>query len=262
MTNGVRNIQNRSLGWSGADDFEPVTPTLGPVKTGSVLAESIPEQVRIGGYTFSAATCIVFDGMDQPLTVPIPSGRYGTRRGCLRPPGGVRPFEYYGRTVRPYLLLGCSDDETLDTTRFRNSGDSQPMENERTGDEEAQRDNSENPDEYTVLLADDHAPLRKMLRAFLTRSDGWDVREASNGREALEKLDRTVDVLLLDREMPNVSGSEVVERLHESRFRGSVVVLSGIPPDDRLSANAVETYLSKPTDCDEVVDELRRCIDR
>lgn len=110
----------------------------------------------------------------------------------------------------------------------------------------------------TVLIADDNADIREMLRLWLAADEQWDVREAKNGSEALEKLDGAVDMLVLDREMPECTGPEVVERLEENGPGVDILVVSGRPPDWRLNENDVASYATKPIERDEFIDQLRR----
>lgn len=110
----------------------------------------------------------------------------------------------------------------------------------------------------TALIADDSPAIREMLRLWLLAEEGWEVQEASNGEQALARLDDTVDVLVLDREMPECSGPEVVDRLDDTTFRGDVVVVSGCPPDSRLDADDVAGYVTKPLTREEFLGSLDR----
>lgn len=66
-----------------------------------------------------------------------------------------------------------------------------------------------------ILLADDHALLREVLKLMIERVDDMRVEaEAANGEEVLLALDgQTFDVLLLDLTMPGLCGHELIERL-------------------------------------------------
>jgi CheY-like chemotaxis protein len=67
----------------------------------------------------------------------------------------------------------------------------------------------------TVLIVEDDAPTREMLRRTLVK-DNWDVLEAENGRVALEKLNGMVPALiLLDLMMPEMDGFEFMEELRK-----------------------------------------------
>lgn len=98
---------------------------------------------------------------------------------------------------------------------------------------------------FTVLIAEDDAGMRDSYRYWFAGIDRWEMIGAAEGEETLSKLDESVDVLILDRAMPDVSGSEVLARLDETEFRGKVVV-SAYEPDDELAKDAVSGYLTKP----------------
>ena len=68
-----------------------------------------------------------------------------------------------------------------------------------------------------VLICDDDASTRFVLRRILAQNLGWSVAESSDGVDALQQLSRKrFDLLLLDLEMPSFSGFEVLEVLRES----------------------------------------------
>lgn len=114
---------------------------------------------------------------------------------------------------------------------------------------------------YTVLIADDDDGLRETIRYWLTeQSDQWEVREASDGEEALEKIDDSVDILLLDRRMPELSGPEVLDRLDETDFDGKVVVVSAYESDEYLNENDVAEYIIKPIFQEEFVNQLQQSL--
>jgi signal transduction histidine kinase/DNA-binding response OmpR family regulator len=69
--------------------------------------------------------------------------------------------------------------------------------------------------ERDVLVVDDSADVRDVVRRAMER-EGWTVREASNGQEALEELEAKVpSLVLLDLMMPVMDGFEFVERVRE-----------------------------------------------
>lgn len=103
-----------------------------------------------------------------------------------------------------------------------------------------------------VLVCDDDAALRFVVKRWLTTTLGCAVSESSDGVEALSALDHQhVDLLLLDLELPRLSGIEVVEAIRESGSHADlpIVVLSN---ERRLSVIrqvvglGVSDYLLKP----------------
>ncbi len=66
-----------------------------------------------------------------------------------------------------------------------------------------------------ILLADDNEIMRRSLRRLLESRDNWRVcEEASNGREAVDKVDQSSpDVLLLDFQMPEMNGLDAAREI-------------------------------------------------
>jgi two-component system, NarL family, response regulator NreC len=79
-----------------------------------------------------------------------------------------------------------------------------------------------------VLLADDHVVMRSGLKLLLERqTDITVVGEASNGREALDLVDRfRPDVVVLDISMPLLNGIETAKRISETHQKTAVMILS------------------------------------
>lgn len=79
-----------------------------------------------------------------------------------------------------------------------------------------------------ILLADDHALVRRAIRQLLDQEQDFDVvGEASDGREAVElSEDYHPDVLVADLAMPRLNGIEVARELHHRESETRVVVLS------------------------------------
>src|SRR5438094_9741491 len=79
-----------------------------------------------------------------------------------------------------------------------------------------------------LLLCDD-SPVERLALAHYLRREGYSVDEAGDGEAALEYLkSRRVDLLLLDLEMPEVNGFDVLNYIHEHRRALPVILLSGV----------------------------------
>lgn len=102
-----------------------------------------------------------------------------------------------------------------------------------------------------VLIVDDHADNRASIRESLQEYQ-HDILEASNGREAIEIVNhQSVDVILLDLFMPEMSGYEVLIRLRkDERLKHVPVVMISALYEDQMAAAAIaagaEDYLPKP----------------
>jgi predicted DNA binding protein/CheY-like chemotaxis protein len=112
-------------------------------------------------------------------------------------------------------------------------------------------------DRPVVLIVDDERDLADTYARWL---DGrYDIRTAYGGHEAIESLGEAVDVVLLDRRMPRITGDEVLERIHERGLDCLVSMLTAVEPDSDLSDLGFDEYLVKPVtraDLVEVVDDL------
>jgi DNA-binding NarL/FixJ family response regulator len=114
-----------------------------------------------------------------------------------------------------------------------------------------------------IAAVDDHALFRAGIRAILApHSDIEFIAEGSNGEEALH-IARTLEphVLLLDVDMPGMSGLEVTRRIAESGLRVRVLVLSMHVeppfPQHLLEAGALG-YLGKGCSAEEMLTAIRR----
>lgn len=109
----------------------------------------------------------------------------------------------------------------------------------------------------TVLVVDDEERLVDLFTVWL--SDEYAVRTAYGGTEALDSLDDDVDVLLLDRLMPDVSGDDVLETVRERDLDCHVAMVTAVEPDFDILDMGFDEYLVKPfsrTDLLEVVETL------
>ncbi|MDJ0757645.1 MAG: response regulator transcription factor [Ardenticatenaceae bacterium] len=118
------------------------------------------------------------------------------------------------------------------------------------------------PPPIHILLADDHLVVRAGLLALLsTQADFEVVGEAANGREAVEKvLDLQPDVLLLDLEMPEMDGVEVIQALKEEGVAARVIVFTVFDTDERVLAAVqagAQGYLLKGAPRDELFRAVR-----
>ena len=117
---------------------------------------------------------------------------------------------------------------------------------------------TEPPTSQRILLADDEKPIREMLARALT-SRGHTVLEASDGREALERIHaEPPDVVLLDLMMPKLDGFDVLAALRADPRTAAiqVIVLTARASQEvlkeALDAGA-DDYISKPFHLGEVV---------
>jgi CheY-like chemotaxis protein len=104
--------------------------------------------------------------------------------------------------------------------------------------------------EPLVLVVDDEPPIRQMEMRIL-RSGGYRVMEASGGLEALAMLEQGVapDLLIADLDMPELTGEDMVRRIHAARPSQKVLYVTA-NIDRLLDARSLiwdgEAFLDKP----------------
>ncbi|MGA2496474.1 MAG: response regulator [Tepidisphaeraceae bacterium] len=113
-----------------------------------------------------------------------------------------------------------------------------------------------------ILLVDDETNIRLMLRTAL-KSEGYTTREAGNGREALDAIEREMpDVMILDLSMPVLDGMGVLRELKELG-RGDkprVIVLTAygsIPAAVQATRLGAMDFIEKPVSPDEVRESVK-----
>ena len=111
-----------------------------------------------------------------------------------------------------------------------------------------------------VLVAEDHRRLAIALRAGLRR-EGMSVDLAFDGSEALARTKRIrYDVVVLDRDLPEVHGDQVCEALRCARSEAKVLMLTAASTiADRVEGLGLgaDDYLTKPFDFDELVARVK-----
>ncbi len=107
-----------------------------------------------------------------------------------------------------------------------------------------------------ILVVDDNRPLADTYATVLEERYG--VETAYSGREALAVVDETVDVVVLDRRMPSMSGSEVLERIRERGLDCRVIVATAVDPDFDIVEMPFDEHLHKPVRRETLVDTVRR----
>lgn len=104
------------------------------------------------------------------------------------------------------------------------------------------------PESFRVLIVDDERPARQKLRLFLSKETGFDtVLEADDGIEALRLIrEMRPDLVLLDIQMPGLTGFEVIEAIGAADF--PYVIFTTAYDQHALKAFEVHAvdYLLKP----------------
>jgi len=111
-----------------------------------------------------------------------------------------------------------------------------------------------------IFLIDDDKSVTDML-SMLLESRGYKVRVASTGRQALENISNSTDLVLLDLTLPDENGFDVCRKLkqREDTSRIPIIILSArLFPRDAVECLYIgaDDYLTKPFECEELIARM------
>ena len=110
-----------------------------------------------------------------------------------------------------------------------------------------------------ILLVDDEQPIQTLL-SYPLRKDGYDVVQATDGEQALERFDeQSFDLVVLDLMLPKLDGMEVCARI---RAKSNVPIIMLTAKDripDRVAGldHGADDYLTKPFSIEELLARIR-----
>jgi len=229
---------------------------LSVADTGVGIAPDKLERIFESFTQADASTTREFGGTGLGLTISRRlANLMGGRLWAVSEPGAGSVFHLelpwrraVGEPSRPCSTLGALSDWVPE----RAVGDATPL---RTDGLELPPDPAAGPGVLEVLIVDDHA-VNRFLATTLIRQLGHRVTCASSGAQALRLHgERSFDLMLLDIQMPEISGLEVAQRVRErERTSGGhcpiVALTAHAMPADRARSLAagMDDHLAKPID--------------
>ncbi len=115
-------------------------------------------------------------------------------------------------------------------------------------------------DPAVVLVVDDDEEVLETYELWL--ADGYDLRTATDGEEALARLDADVDVVLLDRLMPGMSGEEVLAEIRDRGIDCRVAMATAVEPDEDIAEMPFDAYVTKALERDSVRETIEVLLSR
>jgi DNA-binding response OmpR family regulator len=114
----------------------------------------------------------------------------------------------------------------------------------------------------TVLTVDDEPSLTELYAAWL--ADAYEVRQANDAAAALDAVasDFDPDVVLLDRQMPETTGDELLDTLRAEGVDCPVVMVTAVDPEFDVVSMPFDDYLVKPVGRDEVARTVEASLTR
>ena len=116
------------------------------------------------------------------------------------------------------------------------------------------------PKRPKILIVEDEPDVAETYELWL--ASAYDVSHAASGVEALEQVDETVDVVLLDRMMPKMSGDEVLAEIRDRELRCRVAMVSAVDPDFDVIEMGFDDYVTKPPTREGLVDVIEQLLER
>lgn len=115
-----------------------------------------------------------------------------------------------------------------------------------------------------ILVVEDEEAIRSFIKVNLRRHN-FEIVEAASGEEALEKIDDTIDVMLLDVMLPGIDGFEVLKRIRKERKNLGIIMLTAKGQEQNkiegLESGA-DDYMVKPFSPKELMARINALLRR
>ena len=113
----------------------------------------------------------------------------------------------------------------------------------------------------TILLVEDDKNQRLLYELEL-RQEGYEVVTASNGKEALEKVQvQRPDIIIMDINMPKMDGIEAIGRILDKNKEIPVIINTAYSNyKDNYMSWAADAYIIKSSDLTELKDKIREAL--
>jgi two-component system KDP operon response regulator KdpE len=113
-----------------------------------------------------------------------------------------------------------------------------------------------------ILVVDSEAAIRKLLRMGL-RTQGYEIRDASNGKGALERIEEKPDLVLMDLVLPDIQGHDLLRIMRGRNESVPIIVLSS-KGDEAGKVQALDLgaddYITKPFGMNELLARMRAAL--
>lgn len=114
-----------------------------------------------------------------------------------------------------------------------------------------------------ILVADDNGEIRELIRVLL-ESEGFEVVEASDGRQAVDRTNEDVDLIILDVMMPVLSGFKACMEIREKTLAPILFLTAKTQDSDKTLGFSLggDDYLSKPFSYTELISRVKALLRR
>lgn len=99
-----------------------------------------------------------------------------------------------------------------------------------------------------VLLVDDELAVTNLYESWLSEYETYVAHDGTETLSVLERKHDDIDVILLDRKMPGMSGSEVLSEIRDEGFDCRVAMTTAVAPGREIIEMPFDDYVTKPVD--------------
>ncbi|MFC1589944.1 response regulator [Candidatus Omnitrophota bacterium] len=118
----------------------------------------------------------------------------------------------------------------------------------------------------TILIVDDELEHRNTIRTYLSPRIECDIKEASNGNEAIQYLkSNPCDLIVLDIKMPVKGGVEVLDSLKDKEKKPDAIVITGWDSEQvykQCRERGVTEYINKPISLELLLRSVKKILER
>ena len=123
------------------------------------------------------------------------------------------------------------------------------------------------PNRTKILIADDEANILNLAGETL-RQFGYEVITAGDGKSAIEKaISERPDLIVLDRNMPGMDGTEVCRKIRDNKFIGTTPIIFLTAQDSNKQileglAQGANDYITKPFNMSELTERVKSLLEK
>ncbi|MFB6284240.1 MAG: response regulator [Halobacteria archaeon] len=118
----------------------------------------------------------------------------------------------------------------------------------------------EDSEQPKILIVDDDKDVATMYDTLLAQE--YETVVSYGGEECLGEIDETVDIVLLDRRMPGMSGDEVLDEIRNERdISPKVILLTAVNPDYDIIELDFDNYITKPVDKKSLTEAIDKAVE-
>ncbi|QLK26924.1 response regulator [Natrinema zhouii] len=110
----------------------------------------------------------------------------------------------------------------------------------------------------TILVVDDERELADLYAMWV--GENYEVVTAYDGHTALERMSDAIDIVLLDRHMPDITGDRVLKEIRATGYDCWVLMVTAVDPGLDIVELDIDDYLTKPvtrTQLTRIIENLR-----